>query len=202
MPGEWPLPLTATLVALAFGYLCGSIPFGLIFARLFRLGDLRQMGSGNIGATNVLRTGSKPVAAATLLCDVLKGVVPVLVASQWHEAAGIVAGLGAFLGHIFPVWLRFRGGKGVATLIGVFLGLAWPLALAFLAIWLLVAVATRYSSLSALVASTLTALGAVVFHGGWLAVAVVAMAVIVFFTHRANIVRLARGEETRISLGR
>src|SRR5512144_361752 len=141
------------VVAFGLGYLLGSIPFGLILTRLAGLGDVRQIGSGNIGATNVLRAGSKKLAAATLVLDALKGTAAVLLAAQWGETPAMLAGLGAFLGHLFPVWLGFRGGKGVATYIGVLLGLYWPAGVAFCVVWLLVAFATRYSSLGALVAS-------------------------------------------------
>src|ERR1051326_3591280 len=148
-PADW----SSTLSALAFGYLLGSIPFGLILARIFGLGDLRKIGSGNIGATNVLRAGSKWLAALTLLLDASKGTFAVLVAVRWGETAAMLAALGAFLGHLFPVWLRFDGGKGVATFIGVLLGLYWPAGAGFCAVWLLIALVTRYSSLSALAAS-------------------------------------------------
>src|SRR5262249_42103321 len=149
------LPLWAA--AVAFGYLLGSIPFGLVLTRLAGTQDLRTIGSGNIGATNVLRTGRRELAAATLVCDMLKGTAAVLVASPFAGAeAAMAAGLGAFLGHLFPIWLGFRGGKGVATYIGLLIGFAWPAALGFCAVWLAVAVAARYSSLSALVASALT----------------------------------------------
>src|SRR5690349_9118172 len=136
------------------GFLLGSIPFGLLLTRFAGLGDIRSIGSGNIGATNVLRTGNKKLAAATLVGDALKGTVAVLLAGWlWGPQAAIVAGLGAFLGHIFPVWLRFRGGKGVATYLGVLIGLAWPVAILFAIVWLAMAYLTRYSSLSALTAS-------------------------------------------------
>ncbi len=139
-----------------FGYLLGSVPLGLILTRMAGLGDVRSIGSGNIGATNVLRTGNKKLAAATLILDMLKGTVAVLVAGIAGPEAAIAAGLGAFLGHIFPVWLKFKGGKGVATYLGVLLGLFWKGALIFAAVWLLIAFATRYSSLAALVAAVIT----------------------------------------------
>src|SRR3712207_4916731 len=141
------------LAALVVGYLLGSIPFGVIFTRMGGLGDIRKVGSGNIGATNVLRTGRKGLAAATLLGDALKGTAAVLIAAQWGPQFAVLAGLGAFLGHLFPVWLKFRGGKGVATFIGVLIGLKLLAAAIFAVIWLATAFATRYSSLSALVAS-------------------------------------------------
>src|SRR5215510_6810306 len=155
---DWP-PL-ATLAAFVLGYLCGSIPFGVILTRLAGTQDIRSVGSGNIGATNVLRTGNKALAAATLLGDMLKGTAAVLIALYFfNRNLALVAGLGAFVGHLFPVWLGFKGGKGVATYIGVLIGLYWPAALAFCVIWLSIAAASRYSSLAALIASALTPLG-------------------------------------------
>src|SRR6187431_2355206 len=142
------------IVAFLFGYLLGSIPFGMVLTKLAGTQDLRSIGSGNIGATNVLRTGHKGLAAATLIGDMLKGTIAVVIAGYYGGAnAAMLAALGAFLGHLFPVWLGFNGGKGVATFIGVLLGLYWPAAVVFGAAWLLVALFTRYSSLSALVAS-------------------------------------------------
>src|ERR1700692_1231082 len=153
---DWS-PMPEYAAALVFGYLCGSIPFGILLTRLVGAPDLRSVGSGNIGATNVLRTGRKGLAAATLLGDMLKGTAGVLIVAHiFGRDAAVVAALGAFLGHLFPVWLKFKGGKGVATYIGLLLGLYWPGALAFCAIWLAVAFAFRYSSLAALVASALT----------------------------------------------
>src|SRR5689334_19159102 len=163
-PWLYPSLLPAYAAALAFGYLCGSIPFGLILTRLAGTADIRAIGSGNIGATNVLRTGRKGLAAATLIGDALKGTLAVLLVYYYyggeyryfgHELA-IPAALGAFLGHLFPVWLGFRGGKGVATYIGVLIGLAWPFALLFGVVWFVVALLSRYSSLSALIASAVT----------------------------------------------
>jgi acyl phosphate:glycerol-3-phosphate acyltransferase len=184
--------------AFACGYLLGSIPFGLILAKLFGLGDLRQIGSGNIGATNVLRAGSKWLAALTLILDAAKGTAAVLLAAHWSPDAAILAGLGAFLGHLYPVWLGFRGGKGVATYIGVLLGLYWPAAAAFCVIWLVVAVATRYSSLSALVASG-ASVGLLALTGPWrLAALFLLLTVLLYIRHASNIGRLARGEEARI----
>jgi glycerol-3-phosphate acyltransferase PlsY len=185
--------------AFAAGYLIGSIPVGVILARLMGLGDLRKIGSGNIGATNVLRTGSKPAAAATLLLDALKGTVPVIAAfSLAGLPAAIVAGVAAFLGHIFPVWLRFKGGKGVATYIGVLLGLGWKLLLVFAVVWLLMAYLFRYSSLAALVASIAVPVYSAFTQDPRLTIALVAMSMIVFATHRGNILRLVRGDESRI----
>ncbi|MDI1264096.1 MAG: glycerol-3-phosphate 1-O-acyltransferase PlsY, partial [bacterium] len=147
------------LVALLLGYFLGSIPFGLVLTKLAGTQDLRTVGSGNIGATNVLRTGRKGLAAATLLGDALKGTIAVIIASYYGDAnAAMLAALGAFLGHLFPVWLKFNGGKGVATYIGVLIGLFWPAAVMFCLIWLATAVTTRYSSLAALVAAFITPL--------------------------------------------
>jgi acyl phosphate:glycerol-3-phosphate acyltransferase len=196
-PADWSGPLTY-FAAFAGGYLLGSIPFGLILAKLAGLGDLRRIGSGNIGATNVLRAGSKGLAALTLLLDAAKGTAAVLLAARWGENAAMLAGLGAFLGHLCPVWLGFRGGKGVATYLGVLLGLSWPAATAFAVTWLIVAVATRYSSLAALIASgvSLAALG---LTGQWpLAALFLVLTALLYIRHAANIGRLSRGEETRI----
>ncbi|MGC2409091.1 MAG: glycerol-3-phosphate 1-O-acyltransferase PlsY [Methyloceanibacter sp.] len=185
------------LLAFALGYLLGSIPFGLILAKLSGLGDLRQIGSGNIGATNVLRTGSKRLAALTLLLDILKGTAAVLLGAHFGQDA-ILGGLGAFLGHLYPAWLGFRGGKGVATYIGVLLGLYWPAALVFCVIWLVVAAVTRYSSLSALVASAATPC-LLVWNGEWrIAVLFLIFTVLLYWRHADNIGRLLRGEEGRI----
>jgi acyl phosphate:glycerol-3-phosphate acyltransferase len=186
------------VLSLALGYLCGSIPFGLILARLFGLGDVRKIGSGNIGATNVLRTGNKLVAALTLLGDLLKGTVPVLIAWRWGEPAAAVAGLGAFLGHLFPVWLGFKGGKGVATYIGVLLGFA-PLGVAVFAVnWLVVAYLFRYSSLAALVATAVVPLVFLVVGNLPAAGLSALLTVIVYAKHHANIRRLMAGTEGKI----
>ena len=193
-----PLLLALCFLSFGFGYLLGSIPFGLILAKLAGLGDLRQIGSGNIGATNVLRTGNKALAALTLLLDLLKGTAAVWVGSHFGPYAAMAAGLGAFLGHLFPVWLSFRGGKGVATYLGVLLGLYWPAAAAFSAIWLIAAFATRYSSLAALVASA-ASVGMLVLTGQWrLAGLFLLLTLILYIRHASNIGRLARGEEARI----
>ncbi|HEV2559055.1 MAG TPA: glycerol-3-phosphate 1-O-acyltransferase PlsY [Microvirga sp.] len=195
---NWSLDGPYFLAALAFGYLLGSIPFGVLFTRFAGLGDIRKVGSGNIGATNVLRTGRKGLAAATLLGDALKGTAAVLIAWQWGPNTAILAGLGAFLGHLFPVWLGFKGGKGVATFIGVLLGLKPLAALAFAAVWLAVAFATRYSSLSALIASAVTP--AVLWSMGERQMAEVAvlLAVLLWWKHRENIGRLMARTEGRI----
>src|SRR5262245_4597970 len=198
-PINWSLALPYYAAALAFGYLLGSIPFGLILTRLAGTADIRQIGSGNIGATNVLRTGRKGLAAATLLCDMLKGTAAVLIAYHlFGQDLAVLAGIGAFLGHLFPVWLGFKGGKGVATYIGVLLGLAWPAALVFGAIWLLVAAVTRYSSLAALVASAATPLF-LWFNGDRQEAQVfLLLTVFLFIKHAPNIARLFRGTEGKI----
>ena len=192
-------------LALTFvlAYLLGSIPFGLVITRAFGLGDLRAIGSGNIGATNVLRTGNKGAAAATLLLDAGKGAVAVLVARHLAgESAALVAGFAAFLGHIFPVWLGFRGGKGVATFLGTMLALAWPVGIAACLTWLATAFAFRRSSLAALVAAASTPLWLWLFgrpDAIWLGVA---LAVLVFVRHHANIRRLLDGTEPKIGKGK
>lgn len=208
------------LLALAFGYLLGSIPFGLLLTKAAGLGDVRSIGSGNIGATNVLRTGNKKLAALTLLLDALKGTAAVLVAQSvflllltgqtdpipsaghgeenFNTLPVLCAGLGAFLGHLFPVWLGFKGGKGVATYIGVLLGAAWKLALVFCTIWLIVAITTRYSSLSALVAAVVTPFAAWFMHSHTLGLLAALMSVLLLWKHRTNIARLVAGEEPRI----
>jgi glycerol-3-phosphate acyltransferase PlsY len=187
------------LVALLCGYLLGSIPFGLILVKLAGFGDLRTIGSGNIGATNVLRAGSKPLAALTLLLDVLKGTAAVLLGGViGGDAAAAFAGLGAFLGHIFPAWLAFNGGKGVATYIGVLLGLYWPLGIVFCLVWFAVALATRYSSLSALLASA-SVPGLFAYLGEpQLAGLFFFFTLLLYGRHEANIRRLLKGEEARI----
>jgi glycerol-3-phosphate acyltransferase PlsY len=188
-----------TALAFAFGYLLGSIPFGMILTRISGGPDLRAIGSGNIGATNVLRTGNKALAAATLLGDILKGTVAVVAAALYagHDAA-LAAGLGAFLGHLFPVWLKFRGGKGVATYIGLLLGLYWPAALVFCAVWLIVAFATRYSSLAALVASAVAPV-AMWFSGARdTALLFLLLTTLLWIMHRDNIRRLLAGREGKI----
>jgi len=187
------------VLAFLFGYLCGSIPFGLILTKLAGTQDLRAIGSGNIGATNVLRTGNKGLAAATLLGDMLKGTVAVIVAGQFGGPnAAITAGIGAFLGHLFPVWLKFKGGKGVATYIGILLGLFWPAAVAFCAIWIAVALIFRYSSLAALVASALVPPLLLWSHHTALAAVFAVLSVLLWIMHRANIRRLMSGTEGRI----
>lgn len=193
-----PLLLTLCLLSFVIGYLLGSIPFGLLLARFAGLGDLRQIGSGNIGATNVLRTGNRPLAALTLLLDVLKGTAAVWAGSHFGPYAAMAAGLGAFLGHLYPVWLSLRGGKGVATYIGVLLGLYWPAALVFCAVWLLVATITRYSSLAALAASIASVGTLAVTDESRLAVLFLLLTILLYIRHASNIERLVRGEEARI----
>jgi len=190
----------SVLVSLAVGYLLGSIPFGLLFTRAAGLGDIRAIGSKNIGATNVLRTGRKDIALATLLADALKGTAAVLIARFLFgdDAAFLAAGFGAFLGHIFPVWLGFRGGKGVATYIGVLVGIYWPVALIFGAVWLLVAFASKYSSLSALIAAIVTPFVFWWTSGPLFAVFFAVMSAILIAKHHANIRRLLDGTEARI----
>lgn len=187
-----------TIAALIFGYLLGSIPFGLLLTRAAGLGDVRSIGSGNIGATNVLRTGNKKLAAATLLLDALKGTAAVLLANCYAPDLGLWAGFGAFLGHLFPIWLSFRGGKGVATYLGVLIALAWQVALIFAAVWLLVAIVFRYSSLAALCAAIAVPVALWFLATPQLAGLFAVMSVILFIKHRANIQRLASGTEGRI----
>ncbi|MBY0136810.1 glycerol-3-phosphate 1-O-acyltransferase PlsY [Paracoccus yeei] len=181
------------------GYLLGSIPFGIVITRALGLGDLRQIGSGNIGATNVLRTGNKPAALATLLLDSGKGAIAVLLA-RWLAGpdAALVAGAAAFLGHLFPVWLGFKGGKGVATFLGTVLALDWRLGLIACGLWLLTAAAGRISSLSALAAAALTPALAWWLDGPRMAVVTGLMAVLIFIRHHANIGRILAGTEPRI----
>jgi glycerol-3-phosphate acyltransferase PlsY len=198
-PNTWPFTIAA-FIAFAFGYLLGSIPFGVLLTRLTGTQDLRSVGSGNIGATNVLRTGRKALAAATLLGDMLKGTAAVLVvlALATRELA-LIAALGAFLGHLFPVWLGFKGGKGVATYIGLLLALAWPVALGFCLVWLVVAALTRYSSLSALVASAAAPIGLWLMHMNLEMQLFLLLTVMLWFRHRDNIARLINGTEGKIA---
>ena len=185
-------------VAFVLGYLLGSIPFGLVLTRFAGTQDLRSIGSGNIGATNVLRTGRKGLAAATLLLDMLKGTVAVIIASYGGADAAMVAALGAFIGHLFPVWLKFKGGKGVAVYIGILIGLFWPAAIVFCLLWLLTAVVSRYSSLSALVASFVTPIFLWWFGHPALAALSALLSLLVFYMHRTNISRLLAGTEGKI----
>ena len=198
-PMSWSLSAPYFAAALLFGYLLGSIPFGVLFTRLAGLGDIRAIGSGNIGATNVLRTGRKGLAAATLLGDGLKGTAAVLVMRWlWGPDTALIAGLGAFLGHLFPIWLGFKGGKGVATYLGLLLAFSLPAALVFGAIWLGTAALTRYSSLSALLASLASPVALAGF-GEWQAAELfVLLTVLVYLKHLPNIRRLLAGTESRI----
>ncbi|MFL1876513.1 glycerol-3-phosphate 1-O-acyltransferase PlsY [Hansschlegelia beijingensis] len=192
------MPL-AVLSSIGLGYLLGSIPFGLIVTRLGGGGDIRAIGSGNIGTTNVLRTGRKELAALTLLGDMLKATAAVLLADWlWGGQAGVLAGAAAFIGHVFPVWLRFRGGKGVATYLGGLLGAAWPVALAFAGVWIAVALVTRYSSASALVASLVAPALLAIWWPAETAVVFTVLTALLWALHRDNIGRLLAGEESRI----
>src|SRR6202012_4052023 len=185
--------------AFILGYLLGSIPFGLVLTRLAGTQDLRSIGSGNIGATNVLRTGRKGLAAATLLLDAFKGTAAVILSGYFAGSdAAMLAGLGAFLGHLFPVWLKFKGGKGVAVYIGILIGLFWPAAIVFCLIWLAMAFSFRFSSLSALVASFATPLFLWWFGHPALSSLFVVLTLLVFYAHRENIKRLQAGTESRI----
>jgi glycerol-3-phosphate acyltransferase PlsY len=190
---------TLLIMAFVIGYLLGSIPFGLVLTKLAGTQDLRSIGSGNIGATNVLRTGHKGLAAATLVLDMLKGTAAVLVAGLYGGPnAAMLAALGAFLGHLFPIWLKFRGGKGVATYIGVLIGLFWPAAVVFCLLWLAAAFITRYSSLSALVASLITPIFVWWFGQPALAALFVILTLLLFYKHHENIMRLLSGNESKI----
>jgi glycerol-3-phosphate acyltransferase PlsY len=190
-----------SVFAFLFGYACGAIPFGLILTRVAGTADLRAIGSGNIGATNVLRTGRKDLAALTLLLDLLKGTAAVLTVAQFAPGAPmLLAAQGAFLGHLFPAWLRFRGGKGVATFLGCLLGVAWPAAVVFGIVWLAVAFLTRFSSAAALAASALTPIVLMIMGRSDAALMFGLMAILLWAKHRANIARLAAGTESRIGM--
>lgn len=196
-PFETAIPMLVIIAAAAF--LLGGIPFGLVMAKVFGLPDPRGVGSGNIGATNVLRTGSKPAALATLILDSSKGLIAVIAARVIAgEDAAQIAGLCAFLGHIFPVWLNFKGGKGVATFLGTLLGMAPLLGLAAMGLWLVTFLVSRISSLSALVAAACAPLAAVVVGAGQASFVAFAMALIVFWAHRENLKRLRNGTEPRV----
>lgn len=186
------------ILALLFGYLLGSIPFGLLITRAAGLGDVRKIGSGNIGATNVLRTGNKGLAAATLLLDALKGTAAVLIAGRYAPEFALWAGFGAFIGHLFPAWLGFKGGKGVATYLGVLIGLAWQVALIFAAVWLAMAFLFRYSSLAALTAAVAVPIALYLLSTPAIAGLFAVMSLIVIVKHRANILRLTAGTEGKI----
>ncbi len=201
MPDPISWEFSGPYLAAAFlgGYVLGSIPFGLLLARLAGLGDIRRIGSGNIGATNVLRTGRKELAAVTLLLDAGKGAAAVLVAGNWGPDLQLTAALGALLGHLFPLWLRFQGGKGVATALGVLLAIAWQVGLAACATWLAVAGLLRYSSLAALISLAAAPLYSWLIVGDLQLVQLTAvLAVLVWTRHHANIRRLLKGEEPRL----
>jgi acyl phosphate:glycerol-3-phosphate acyltransferase len=194
LAGVWQF----ALLGLALGYLLGSVPFGLIITKLAGTEDIRSIGSGNIGATNVLRTGRKGLAAATLLGDALKGTAAVLIGGMWGPVVAVFAGLGAFIGHLFPVWLGFKGGKGVATFLGALIGVWWPGALIFAAAWLSVAFLSRYSSLSSLVASAVTPIALFIAGFGLGTAVFLLMTILLYIMHRANIARLMAGTEGKI----
>jgi glycerol-3-phosphate acyltransferase PlsY len=194
--------MTGILIAAIIGYLLGSIPFGLVLTRLAGAGDLRRIGSGNIGATNVLRTGKKGIAALTVVLDVGKGIAAVLIGALWGQEAALVASVAVVVGHMFPVWLRFRGGKGVATALGVLLALAWPIGLIAAALWLATAAITHYSSLAALVAAVAVPGVAWALAGPPRAIAISVIAILVVIRHRENIHRLLAGTESRISFSK
>lgn len=193
-PASW----IGLIAAFIISYLLGSIPFGVVLTRLAGGPDLRSIGSGNIGATNVLRTGKKGLAAATLLGDILKGTVAVLLGAELGPPAALVAACGAVLGHLLPVWLGFKGGKAVATFLGCLIGLFWPAALAFAVVWLAVAFITRYSSLASLLASLAAVAALLAFHLIPATLVFALLAVILWVKHAQNIKRLLAGEESRI----
>ncbi len=191
-------PWVGALLALLAGYLLGSIPFGVLLTRAAGAGDLRTIGSGNIGATNVLRTGRKGLAALTLLLDGAKGAVAVLVAAHFSADHAALAALGAFFGHCYPIWLRFRGGKGVATLLGLALALSWPCGLAFAAVWALAVAVTRFSSVGGMAAAVATPVCAAILGNFGLVLLFLAFALVVLWKHRANLERLLAGTEPRV----
>ncbi len=200
-PISWTHAAPYLLTALAFGYLLGSVPFGLVLTRLAGLGDIRTIGSGNIGATNVLRTGNKPLALATLILDSGKGGIAVLLAASYGPDTMVCAGVGAMLGHTFPVWLGFKGGKGVATALGTLLALSWPIGLIACGTWLGVAMLFRISSLSALVALATAPMWAWGLGLAQIAEVALAILVLVAYRHRGNIERLVTGQEPKMSFG-
>jgi glycerol-3-phosphate acyltransferase PlsY len=188
-----------TLFALALGYLLGAIPFGLILTLLAGKGDVRKIGSGSIGATNVLRTGSKPLAALTVILDCLKGTAAVLLAQRFIAPdAGLAAAAGAFVGHLYPVWLKFRGGKGVATLFGVLIPLLWPAAVVYAVVWLLLVLTLRISSVAGMVAAISAPVTAAILNDDALFPMLLGFALLVLWKHRENILRLKKGTEPRI----
>jgi glycerol-3-phosphate acyltransferase PlsY len=197
---QTPILCSALLAAFLGGYLSGSVPYGLLLGKLSGLGDIRKAGSGNIGATNVLRLGGKKLAIITLLLDALKGTIPVLIAKQFHMDYAIMAALGAFIGHLFPVWLNFKGGKGVAVALGIAFALSWQMGLALCLIWLAVAMISRYSSLSALVSFALSPfVAAALTDNVQIITVMVIISVMVWIKHRENLKRLIKGSESKIS---
>lgn len=198
-PISWTLAGPYYAYAILFGYILGSTPFGLIFTKMAGLGDVREIGSGNIGATNVLRTGNKKIAALTLLGDLLKGTLAVLIAAnQYGNEIALLAGLGAFFGHLFPFWLKFKGGKGVATYIGVLLGIYWPAMICFALVWMLFAFVSRFSSLAALIAAIITPIVLVAMGQNQIAEMYTLLTLILWLKHLPNIKRLIDGTESRI----
>lgn len=198
MPQITTDPALLLLVAV-LAYLLGSVPFGIVITRALGLGDLRQIGSGNIGATNVLRTGNKGAALATLVLDAAKGAIAVLIArAAIAEDAAQLAGLAAFLGHLFPIWLKFKGGKGVATFLGILLALAWPVGLAACATWLVVALISRISSLAALLSAATSSLWLVFMHQGQMLLLIMILTVLVYVRHAENLRRIKAGTEPKI----
>lgn len=198
-------PIVWPYILLAFfgGYLCGSVPFGLVLGKLAGIGDIRKSGSGNIGATNMLRIGGKKLAVLTLLLDGLKGTLPVLVAGQVHMDYAVMAALGAFLGHLYPVWLRFKGGKGVAVALGIAFGFSWKVGVILCLIWLAAAMITGYSSASALIAFGLAPLIAGILTGDFqIIVVMVFIGILVWVKHRDNLKRLSAGTESKIKLSK
>ncbi len=190
----WMMPAGALL----FGYLLGAVPFGVVLTKLFGAGDLRQIGSGNIGATNVLRTGRKELAAATLILDALKGTAAVLLAEWMMPGAAVLGAIGAFLGHLYPVWLKFRGGKGVATLLGIVAALHWPCAVVYAAVWIGLLLVLRISSVAGMAAAFVAPLSMAWFGQFDLVLPLIAMALLVLWKHRENIERLLAGTEPRV----
>ena len=191
---SWPYILTAFIG----GYSIGSVPFGLLFTKMSGLGDIRKIGSGNIGATNVLRTGKKGIAAATLSADIIKGVFAALIGTQFGPDIAVVAALGAFLGHLFPIWLKFQGGKGVATAIGIIFALSWQTGFIAIGIWVLAAVLFRYSSLAALFGAVAAPIAAWWLATPQLVEFFTVIAILIWIRHHANIKRLIKGDETKI----
>lgn len=201
-PASWTIGPGYAAAALALAYLVGSIPFGLILTRLAGLGDIRNIGSGNIGATNVLRTGNKRLAAATLLLDVAKGAAGTAIGGLFGPEGALIGAVAATFGHMFPIWLGFKGGKGVATGLGALAVLAWPSALIAGAIWLLSALTLRISSASALITTALAPFHAWYFAGPWTALAVAGVCALIWIRHHQNIARLLKGEEPKIGQGK